>query len=73
MLAKLTSKNQLTLPRAIMNQLPQPDYFEVELQDGRIILTPLQLHPADSVREKLRELGISEDDVADAIEWSRKG
>ncbi|MBD5626228.1 AbrB/MazE/SpoVT family DNA-binding domain-containing protein [Desulfovibrio sp.] len=73
MLAKLTSKNQLTLPKAIMSQIPHPDYFEVELEDGRIILTPLLLRPADAVRDKLRDLGISEEDVADAIQWSRQG
>lgn len=73
MLAKLTSKNQLTLPKAIMSQIPHPDYFEVELEDGRIILTPLLLRPADAVRDKLRDLGISEEDLADAIRWSRKG
>ena len=73
MLAKLTSKNQLTLPKAIMNQIPHPEYFEVELEDGRIILTPLLLRPADAVRDKLRDLGISEEDVADAIQWSREG
>ena len=73
MLAKLTSKSQLTLPTAIMNQIPRPDYFEMELKDGRIILPPLLLRPADAVRDKLRELGITEEDVAEAIQWSRQG
>lgn len=72
MLAKLTSKNQLTLPKAIMKQLPRPEYFSVELDAGRVILTPVCLRTADAVREKLQELGISEQDVAEAIAWSRQ-
>ena len=42
MLAKLTSKNQLTLPKAIVQQIDQPEYFDVSLEDGRIVLTPMQ-------------------------------
>lgn len=72
MLAKLTSKNQFTLPRALMSQMPRPQYFAVELEAGRIILTPVNLRPADAARDKLREPGISEQDVADAIAWSRQ-
>lgn len=72
MLAKLTSKNQLTLPKALMSQIPRPEYFTVELESGRIILTPVNLRPGDAVRGKLAELGISEQDVADAIAWGRK-
>ena len=71
MLAKLTSKNQLTLPAAIIKQLPRPEYFSVELEAGRIILTPVCLRPADMVRDKLQERGIREQDVAEAIAWSR--
>ena len=41
MLAKLTSKNQLTLPKAIVQQIDQPEYFDVSLEDGRIVLTPM--------------------------------
>ncbi|SBV91955.1 conserved hypothetical protein [uncultured delta proteobacterium] len=71
MLAKLTSKNQLTLPKAIVQQV-DAEYFEVSTENGRVILTPVKLQRADSVREKLEALGISEDDVAEAIAWARK-
>ena len=33
MLAKITSKNQVTIPKKIMDQIPETRYFEVELQD----------------------------------------
>lgn len=71
MLAKLTSKNQLTLPRAIVQQV-DAEYFEVSTENGRVILTPVKIQRADSVREKLKALGISDDDVTDAIAWARE-
>ena len=71
MLAKLTSKNQLTLPKSIVQQA-EAEYFEVSMENGRVILTPVKIQRADSVREKLDALGISEDDVLAAIAWARK-
>ncbi|MBQ7181765.1 MAG: hypothetical protein IJR87_10820 [Bacteroidaceae bacterium] len=71
MLAKLTSKNQLTLPKAIIQQMDNPEYFSVALEDGRIVLTPMQVRPADAVRNKLAALGITETDVDDAVQWAR--
>ncbi len=75
MLAKLTSKNQLTLPKRALEALgpePVPGYFEIEVQDGRIILTPARTGAADAVRRKLAEIGLSEADVADAVAWGRQ-
>ena len=70
MLAKITTKNQLTLPKAVMQQVGRTEYVEVTFENGRIILTPMQVRPADAVREKLAALGITEQDVEDAISWS---
>ena len=39
---------------------------------GRIVLTPVRLQQADAVRAKLSALGIDEDDIKDALAWSRK-
>ena len=71
MLAKLTAKNQITLPKAALSKLPSVEYFEVTVEDGRIVLTPARLNRADAVREKLAALGIRESDVDDAIGWAR--
>jgi len=71
MLAKMTSKNQLTLPKAVLEGL-KAEYFEVERVEGRIILTPVNTRAAEEVREKIRQFGITDKDVADAIDWSRK-
>ncbi|HQS44371.1 MAG: AbrB family transcriptional regulator [Methylotenera sp. 24-45-7] len=72
MLAKMTSKNQLTLPKSIVQSVGNADYFEVEIDNGRVILTPVRIQKADAVRAKLEALGISEQDVADAVAWARK-
>jgi bifunctional DNA-binding transcriptional regulator/antitoxin component of YhaV-PrlF toxin-antitoxin module len=74
MLAKLTAKNQLTLPKKALDSLgleTPPVYFEIEMDDGRLILTPARVGSAEAVRRKLAELGITESDVADAVSWAR--
>ena len=73
MLAKLTSKNQLTLPKAVVSAIGDARYFEVTEEGGRIVLTPVRIARADAVRAKLAQLGISETDVADAVNWARRG
>ena len=112
MLAKLTSKNQITLPKAVASAFKGTDYFDVTHEDGRIMLTPMRVTPArtwsladaeayiekmkrlqmpldtadpevwlermntdnaDAVRDHLDRLGITEQDIADAIEWARRG
>lgn len=72
MLAKLTAKNQLTLPKAIVSAVEGTEYFDVTEENGRIILTPVRINRADAVRAKLAELGIAEIDVADAVAWARR-
>jgi hypothetical protein len=71
MLAKLSSKNQVTLPRRITQALGPFEYLEVEALGDRIVLTPVRLQKTDAVRNKLAELGIDETDVADAVSWAR--
>ena len=73
MLAKLTSRNQLTLPKAVISDFPDIRYFDVTQEDGRIVLTPVRLGRADAVRQKMAELSLSEDDVAAAVTWARRG
>lgn len=72
MLAKRTSKNQITLPKAIVQTVGEADYYEVTAQDGKIVLTPVRLQQASAVRAKLKELGITQGDVSEAITWARK-
>lgn len=72
MLAKLTSKNQLTLPKAAVEAAGSPEYFEIEVRAGQLILTPVRIQRADAVRAKLAELRLSDDDLADAVAWARR-
>lgn len=72
MLAKLTSRNQLTLPKTVIADFPGTEYFDVTRQEGRIVLTPVRVTRADAVRAKLVALGITEKEVAEAVDWARR-
>ena len=75
MLAKKTSKNQITLPKAIVKAFPDAQYFDVRVQDREIILLPVKIMPAvsnlETVREKMRRLGMTKKDVGEAVRWAR--
>ena len=73
MLAKVTSKNQLTLPKQALDALGRPTHFDVEVEDGRLVLVPAHPGGAAAVRRKLAELGITAADIADAVAWARAG
>lgn len=73
MLAKLTSKNQLTLPKSAVESVGAAEYFDVEVRAGQIVLTPVRIQRGDAVRAKLAALGLAESDVADAVQWARGG
>jgi hypothetical protein len=73
MLAKITAKNQLTLPKAATQAVGATEYLEVEVRGGQIILTPVRIQRGDAVRAKLAELSLTEADVADAVVWARSG
>lgn len=72
MLAKLTAKNQLTLPKAATAAVGAAEYFDVQTRDGVIVLTPVRIHRADAVRAKLAELALTDDDIENAVEWARR-
>jgi len=76
MLTKKTSKNQLTLPKEIVKEFPDVDYFDAKVKGHVIVLTPVRITPIDSsielIREKMERLGIAETDVRDAVTWARK-
>jgi hypothetical protein len=76
MLAKLTSKNQITLPRDVVKVFKGIEYFDAVVQDGRIVLEPVRIQPVSAdlagIRKKMEMLGVHEKDVAEAVRWSRK-
>lgn len=71
MLAKLTSKNQLTLPKKVVEQV-RADYYSVRTEGQSIVLTPVKLGGLEAVQEKLAALGITQRDVKSAVTWARK-
>ena len=76
MLAKKTSRNRITLPKAIVRQLPEVEYFEITLRHGEVILRPVVVTaPAErlnAVRAKIKALKLTQKDVEDAIRWARR-
>ena len=77
MLAKKTSKNQITLPKDIASAFPNAQYFDVRIEDNKILLMPVKITPVgsslESVRAKMKKLGITEKEVARAVQWARSG
>ncbi|MBI5047966.1 MAG: AbrB/MazE/SpoVT family DNA-binding domain-containing protein [Deltaproteobacteria bacterium] len=76
MLAKKTSKNQLTLPKEVVKSFPDAEYFDVSVKERKIILMPVRITPADAalegIRDKLEKLGVTEGVVDEAVKWARK-
>ena len=71
MIAKKTSKNQLTLPKKVVERFPDVEYFDVRVDGARIILAPVRPGQLQQVQARLKQLGISERDVRDAVAWAR--
>ena len=75
MLAKKTSKNQITLPKEIVKAFPDAEYFDVSIRDNTIRLMPVKITPVssslDRVREKIEKLGLTQEEVKGAIQWAR--
>ena len=75
MLAKKTSKNQITLPKEIVKAFPDAQYFDVSIRDNTIRLMPVKITPVssslDRVREKIEKLGLTQEEVDGAIQWAR--
>jgi hypothetical protein len=68
---KRTNKNQLTPPKAVVEQTGQAG-DDVACDNDRIVITSLHPGGASAVRANLFELGMSEADVADAVNWARQ-
>ena len=75
MLAKRTSKNQITLPKDIVKAFSDTEYFDVSIEGNRILLVPVKITPVGStlegVKDKMKRLGITGKDVGEAIQWAR--
>lgn len=77
MLCKRTYKNQITIPKKVMEKFDGVEYFEARICEGTIILEPVELKLLDEnrlakARKKIAALGLTERDVEDAVAWARK-
>ena len=77
MLCKKTYKNQITLPKKILKQFEDVEYFEVDIEDNKIILKPVKISSFTSpsisrIREKIASLDLTEKDIEEAIKCARK-
>lgn len=54
-IAKVTAKNQLTLPKAVMEALGNPTHFRIMVAQGNLVLFPATLATYD---EQAKEAGI---------------
>jgi hypothetical protein len=77
MLAKRTYKNQITIPKAIMDAFPNVEYFDVVQRHNAIVLRPMDMKPIGSrlarIRANVKALGLTEADLDAAIRWARRG
>ena len=73
MLVKMTSKNQITIPKRVMDQMPGVKYFDLVLEDGKAVLRPVKLYETnlEQIRGKIKKLGLRSDAVKEAVEWAR--
>lgn len=73
MLAKKTSKNQITIPKKVLELIPPAEYFDVSVVDGNVLLRPVQIRHTDlaGIRSKMERLGLDASSVSDAVNWAR--
>jgi hypothetical protein len=69
-LAKITAKNQLTLPKSVTEPLGPVQYFDVQTRGGQIVLTPVRIQRGDALRAKLAELALSQKTLDAALNWA---
>lgn len=76
MIAKKTYKNQITLPKKIISEFKNIDYFDIRIEDNKIVLTPVEITPVnitiENIRGKIQKLRLNEKDINDAVKWARK-
>jgi hypothetical protein len=77
MLCKLTSKNQLTLPKDVLNHCQNQTYFDARWEAGHIILEPVIVSPVEApelaaIRDKIAALDLTEENVADMVAEARR-
>lgn len=80
-LAKLSPKNQLTLPKDVVSHYPDVHYFEIRDSGTEITLAPVLIPSGkdekaweglEKIRKRIADAGITERDIEEAAAWARK-
>jgi hypothetical protein len=74
-LTKKTTKNQLTIPKALLDQLPESDYFDATVVHDALVLRPVRMVPAvdiERVRDRVAKAGLKPGEAARAVKWARR-
>lgn len=76
---KLTRAHQVTLPKRLLDQAgwEGQEYFLADLKGDSLVLTPMTLDAArpladfDELRRHFARIGVTQRDVAAAVQWAR--
>jgi AbrB family looped-hinge helix DNA binding protein len=76
MLCKVTAKNQLTLPKELVDRLGIGEYLEARIEDGCIVLEPVLVRPLvnrrlEAIRRRVETGGTAEADLSGIIDGIR--
>lgn len=73
MLVKITSKNQITIPKQFVEKFQDVQYLDIQYQDGALVLRPVKTYETDleSIRNKMNKLGLGPESVQEAVDWAR--
>lgn len=70
--AMLSDGNLIAVPKSVADAYADTAFFEITQEDGRLVLTPHQRDP-QALSDHFAALGITEEDVAEAVKWARRG
>ncbi len=78
---KVSFKGQITIPKKIRNKLgvAPGDFVLFTEEKGSVVLKKARISPEEefnklvtTLDKKIKKLGITDQDIEDAIKWSRK-
>ena len=73
MVVRKSSDNSLIVPRGILSQFAEADCFDVTTEGDAIVLRPRTEDPLRAIQDHIARLGITEQDVEEAVQAYRRG
>lgn len=71
MSAKRTGRNLLAITAHTLDAFPGIEDYEVVIEGGKIVLTPVKLPSQDELDRHFASLNLTEEDIKDAVAWAR--